>query len=166
MRHDAPKAVYVDDAGRERSWQFLASSSLPKVTRTLVRNRTAAVARTDYAEDAGLGDIKGGGSPEDIEMRHQMGDTYALGFRAVQDRTPGSSGIYAIFTPQRWLRISESDDIRRSLLDFLNGSDANGLAESGALSFSFEVVPAAGRVARRRALVAQLAPGLGDDHER
>ena len=111
-------------------------------------------------------DSKGRGPPEGIEMHDQMGDTYALGFRAVLDRAPGASGIYAIFTRQRWLRISESDDIRRSLLDFLNDSDANGLAESGALSFSFEVVPAAGRVARRRALMAQLAPGLRDDHER
>jgi hypothetical protein len=96
-------------------------------------------------------------------MRDQMGNTYALGFRAVQDRAPDASGIYAIFTPQRWLHIGETDNIRRSLLDHLNNHDANGLAKSGPLSFSFEVVPAAGRVTRRRALIAQLAPGLGDD---
>ena len=52
---------------------------------------------------------------------------------------------------------------RRSLLDHLNNADANGLAKGGPLSFSFEVVPAAGRVTRRRALIAQLAPGLVDD---
>ena len=93
-------------------------------------------------------------------MRDQMGETYALGFRAVQDRAPDASGIYAIFTPQRWLHIGETDDIRRSLLDHLNNPDANGLSEGGPLSFSFEVVPPAGRVTRRRALIAQLAPGL------
>ena len=96
-------------------------------------------------------------------MRDQMGDTYALGFRAVQDRAPDASGVYAIFTSQRWVHIGETDDIRRSLLDHLNNADANGLATCGALSFSFEVVPAAGRVTRRCALIAQLAPGLGDD---
>jgi hypothetical protein len=93
-------------------------------------------------------------------MRDQIGDTYALGFRAVQDQAPDASGIYAIFTPRRWLHIGETDDIRRSLLDHLNDE----LAESGPLSFSFEVVPPAGRNARRRALIAQLAPGLADNN--
>ena len=92
-------------------------------------------------------------------MRDQIDDTYALGFRAVQDRAPDASGIYAIFTPRRWLHIGETDDIRRSLLDHLNDE----LAESGPLSFSFEVVPPAGRGARRRALIAELAPGLADE---
>jgi hypothetical protein len=96
-------------------------------------------------------------------MRHQIGDTFALGFRAVQDQAPDASGIYAIFTPRRWLHIGETDDIRRSLLDHLNDPDVEGLAESGPLSFSFEVVPPAGRLARRRALIAQLAPGLADE---
>jgi hypothetical protein len=41
----------------------------------------------------------------------------------------------------------------------------DGFAKSDPLSFSFEVVPPAGRVARQRALIAQLAPGLADrDH--
>ena len=95
-------------------------------------------------------------------MRDQIGDTYALGFRAVQDQAPDASGIYAIFTPRRWLHIGETDDIRRSLLDHLNDTDVNELVESGPLSFSFEEVPPAGRGARRRALIAQLAPGLAD----
>lgn len=95
-------------------------------------------------------------------MRDQIGDTYALGFRAVQDQAPDASGIYAIFTPRRWLHIGETDDIRRSLLDHLNDPDVNELAQSGPLSFSFEVVPPAGRNARRRALIAELAPGLAD----
>ena len=98
-----------------------------------------------------------------LMMRDQIGDTYVLGFRAVQDRAPDASGIYAIFTPRRWLHIGETDDIRRSLLDHLNDPDVEGLAESDPLSFSFEVVPPDGRVARRRALIAQLAPGLAGD---
>jgi hypothetical protein len=99
-------------------------------------------------------------------MRDQIGDTYALGFRAVQDRAPDASGIYAIFTPRRWLHIVETDDIRRSLLDHLNDPDVDRLAESGPLSFSFEVVPPARRGAHRRALIAQLAPGLADGGSR
>jgi hypothetical protein len=95
-------------------------------------------------------------------MNHLMDDTYALGFRAVQDRAPQASGVYAIFTPRRWLYVGETDDIRRSLLDHLNDAGADGLVRTGPLSFSFEVVPPAERVARRRALVAELAPGLAD----
>jgi len=93
-------------------------------------------------------------------MNHLMGDAYVLGFRAVQDRAPSVSGIYAIFTPRRWLYVGETDDIRRSLMGHLNDADADGLVNAGPLSFSFEVVPPAERVARRRALIAKLAPGL------
>ena len=95
-------------------------------------------------------------------MNHLMGDAYVLGFRAVQDQAPSVSGIYAIFTPRRWLYVGETDDIRRSLLGHLNDGDADGLVDAGPLSFSFEVVPPAERVARRRALIAKLAPGLGN----
>ena len=95
-------------------------------------------------------------------MPDRIDDTYTLGFRAVQDRAPEVSGIYAIFTARRWLHIGETDDIRRSLLDHLNDPDVVRLAESGPLSFSFEVVAPAGRVARRRALIERLAPGLGE----
>ena len=94
-------------------------------------------------------------------MRDQMGDTYALAFRAVQDRAPDASGVYGIFTPRRWLHIGETDDIRGSLLDYLNDADVEGLADEGPLSFSFEEVPPARRAARRLALIARLAPALG-----
>jgi hypothetical protein len=95
-------------------------------------------------------------------MNHLMGDAFVLGFRAVQDLAPRVSGVYAIFTPRRWLYIEETDDIRRSLLDRLNDAEARGIADSGDLSFSFEVVPPAERAARRRALIARLEPGLAD----
>ena len=94
-------------------------------------------------------------------MRDQMGDTYALAFRAVQDRAPDASGVYGIFTPRRWLHIGETDDIRGSLLNYLNDPDVEGLADRGPLSFSFEEVPPTRRAARRLALIARLAPALG-----
>jgi hypothetical protein len=84
-------------------------------------------------------------------------DTYALGYRAVQDKAPNMSGVYMIYTPQRWLYVGESEDVKESLFRHLNEPSAC-FARHGALSFSFEVVPAAERVARQQALVAALAP--------
>ena len=57
-------------------------------------------------------------------MKYPAGETYALGFRAVQDKAPSAAGIYAIYTSHRWLYVGETDDIRRSLFQRLNDPDA------------------------------------------
>jgi hypothetical protein len=74
-------------------------------------------------------------------MKYPAGQTYALGFRAVQDKAPSAAGIYAIYTSHRWLYIGETDDIRGSLLQRLNDPDATWAEEHLPLSFSFETVP-------------------------
>jgi hypothetical protein len=84
-------------------------------------------------------------------------DTYAFGYRAVQDKAPNTSGVYTIYTSQQWLYVGESGDVQESLFGHLNRPSAC-MARAGALSFSFEVVPPLERVTRQQALVTALAP--------
>jgi len=88
---------------------------------------------------------------------HEGTDTYVFGFRAVHDMAPGASGVYTIYTSQQWLYVGESDDIRQSLFEHLNAPGAC-MNRRGPLSYSFELVPAAERAARRQALIAALVP--------
>ena len=76
-------------------------------------------------------------------LKRPGGETYAFGFRAVQDRAPNASGIYGIFTSRRWLHVGKSDDIRESLFHCLNHPDAAWSTEDRPLSFSFETAPTA-----------------------
>jgi hypothetical protein len=88
---------------------------------------------------------------------YENDDAYAFGYRAVQDTAPNMSGVYTIYTSQRWLYVGESEDIKQSLFRHLNEPSAC-MARRGPLSFSFEVVPPAERVGRQQALVAALGP--------
>jgi hypothetical protein len=81
-------------------------------------------------------------------VKHPAGETYAFGFRAVQDKAPNAAGVYGIFTSRRWLYVGESDDIRKSLFDRLNGPDAGWSAEHRPLSFSFEAASVDGATER------------------
>ena len=74
-------------------------------------------------------------------MKYPAGETYALGFRAVQDKAPSAPGIYAIFTSRRWLYVGESNDIRQSLFQCLNNPGTHWTAEHRPLSFAFETAP-------------------------
>ncbi len=95
-------------------------------------------------------------------MPYEDNDTFAFGYRAVQDKAPNMSGVYTIFTSRRWLYVGESEDVKESLFRHLNEPSAC-IARLGPLSFAFEVVPAAERVGRQRALVAALAPACQRD---
>jgi hypothetical protein len=75
-------------------------------------------------------------------VKYPAGETYVLGFRAVQDKAPSAAGIYGIFTSRRWLHVGKSDDIRQSLFDCLNKPDARWWAEHRPISFSFETTSA------------------------
>jgi len=90
-------------------------------------------------------------------VAYDSGTTYALGYRAVQDHVPNSSGVYTIYTAQQWLYVGQSDDIRQSLFRHLNEPDAciNGRKP---LSFSFETLPAPERKSRHDVLVTELRP--------
>ena len=74
-------------------------------------------------------------------MKYPAGETYAFGFRAVQDKAPSAPGVYAIFTARRWLHLGESNDIRQSLFQCLNNPEADWSADHRPLSFAFETAP-------------------------
>ena len=89
-------------------------------------------------------------------MVYDGGETYTLGYQAVREKAPAASGVYTIYTSQRWVHVGESD-IRQSLYRHLNEPNAS-MTRLGPLSFSFETIPAAERVSRQQALVAALMP--------
>jgi hypothetical protein len=90
-------------------------------------------------------------------MAYHVDDSFTFGFRAVRENAPSSSGVYTIYSSQRWVYVGDSDNIRQSLFLHLNDKNArmNGF---GPLSFSFEMAPPIERVSRRNALVAELVP--------
>jgi hypothetical protein len=90
-------------------------------------------------------------------MANQHGDTYMYTFEAVREKAPSASGVYTIYTPRRWVFVGESENIRLSLFRHLNEESAS-MTRFGPLSFSFELMPPAERVPRRKALVAALEP--------
>jgi hypothetical protein len=92
-----------------------------------------------------------------VAVEYEDKDTYAFGYRAVQDKAPNMSGVYTIYTSRRWLYVGQSEDIKESLFRHLNEPDAC-FSRVGPLSFSFEVVSAAERAGRQQALIAALAP--------
>jgi hypothetical protein len=90
-------------------------------------------------------------------MASQHGESYMFTFEAVREKAPSASGVYTIYTPRRWVFVGESEDIRESLLRHLNDPGAS-MNRFGPLSFSFELAPAAERVARQRELISELEP--------
>src|SRR6185503_3273949 len=69
------------------------------------------------------------GAAWEASVKYPAGETYAFGFRAVQDKAPSAAGVYGIFTSRRWLYVGESHDIRQSLFQRLNDPDAGWSAE-------------------------------------
>jgi hypothetical protein len=90
-------------------------------------------------------------------MGYEPGETYAFLYQAVEEKAPHASGVYTIYTSQRWVYVGESDDIQQSLFEHLNEPSAC-MERFGPLSFSFELAPVAARVPRYQALVTELEP--------
>jgi hypothetical protein len=90
-------------------------------------------------------------------MDQAFADGYTFGYAGVQQKAPEESGVYVIYSAARWIHVGDSDDIRRSLLRHLNEA-LPCMDGEGPLSFGFELRGDADRAARRRALVAELAP--------
>ena len=93
-------------------------------------------------------------------MANHYGETYMYTFEAVLEKAPRASGVYTIYTSSRWVFVGESEDIRLSLFRHLN-DDGASMTRFGPLSFSFELLPPAERVPRRKALIAALDPACG-----
>jgi len=96
----------------------------------------------------------------DSGVDQHFADSYTFGYAGVRQRAPEASGVYVIYSSSRWVHVGESDDIRSSLLGHLNES-APCMDGLGPLSFGFELWNDVERVARRLALVAELAPSCG-----
>jgi hypothetical protein len=88
-------------------------------------------------------------------------ESYAFTYAGVHE-APSASGVYTIYSPQRWVYVGDSDDIRQSLYRILNQSPA-WMERFGSLSFSFGRLPPAQRVAYQVALVGQLNPAQRSD---
>jgi hypothetical protein len=82
--------------------------------------------------------------------------TYVLGVAGI-GQAPSGSGIYTIFSQQRWIYVGESDDIRDSLFRHLIESTPC-MDRFGPLSFSFQVATGDQRGAMWRSLVTRLKP--------
>ncbi|HSB69685.1 MAG TPA: GIY-YIG nuclease family protein [Candidatus Methylomirabilis sp.] len=70
---------------------------------------------------------------------------------------PVGSGVYAIYSQERWLYIGEAEDMRGRLLRHLEGDDPC-IAESRPTHFAFQSVAPQDRVARQRELIAEYRP--------
>ena len=88
-------------------------------------------------------------------------ESYAFTYAGIHE-APNASGVYTIYSPQRWVYIGESDDVRQSLYRLLDDSPA-WMDHFGPLSFSFERLPAAERAACQRALMEELKPAQHSD---
>lgn len=88
-------------------------------------------------------------------------ESYTFTYAGVRE-APDTSGLYTIYSPQRWVYVGESDDIRQSLFQLLNESPA-WMDRFGPLSFSFERLPRAERVGCQQALVEALNPAHYSD---
>ena len=81
---------------------------------------------------------------------------YAFTYAGAHE-APNASGAYTVYSPQRWVYVGESDDIRQSLYRLLNES-ATWMDRFGPLTFSFKRLPRAERAASQAALVEELNP--------
>jgi hypothetical protein len=83
-------------------------------------------------------------------------ESYTFTYAGVHE-APNASGLFRIYSPERWVYLGESDDIRQSLFQLLNDSPS-WMDRFGPLSFSFERMPPAERAAFQRAAVKALHP--------
>ena len=70
---------------------------------------------------------------------------------------PHASGVYALYTAQKWVYVGESDDIQRRLVEHVTTADTY-ITRQQPTGFMFELV--IGDEARRRARLNQLIVAL------
>lgn len=79
---------------------------------------------------------------------------FALNDASIIANAPAQSGVYALYN-NGWVYVGESNDIRRRLQEHMRDQRIMQYRPTG---FCFELAPAATRVARQDALIAQLNP--------
>ena len=90
-------------------------------------------------------------------MPWQGTEKFALGIFTVLEKSPLQSGVYALFSGEKWVYIGESENIQVHLLKHLNGPDSCVL-QNDVTSFAYESVPAESRVPRQKALIREFNP--------
>jgi len=70
---------------------------------------------------------------------------------------PSASGVYAIWRPNVWIYVGETNDLQRRLLEHFDG-DSPCITRAAPTGFGFELVQANTRVARQNALIPELRP--------
>jgi len=81
----------------------------------------------------------------------------AYDLESINHHVPSTSGVYVILSHARWLYVGESGSLRGSLTLQLSGLNP-GLAAHEPTHFMYELVPDAGRAARRRELILEFQP--------
>ena len=77
---------------------------------------------------------------------------YWLNARSINSHAPAQSGVYGLYKAELWIYIGESEDIRARLLQHLNG-DNSCINREAPTQFTYELVPAGQRVARKDLLI-------------
>ncbi|HSB68299.1 MAG TPA: hypothetical protein VLT62_03045 [Candidatus Methylomirabilis sp.] len=90
-------------------------------------------------------------------MAWQGTEKFALGIFTVLEKSPGRSGVYALFSGERWVYIGSSDNIQVHLLNHLNGPDPCVL-QNDVTSFAYEAIPAESRLVRQQDLIREFKP--------
>lgn len=82
---------------------------------------------------------------------------YAFSLISVQRNAPPLSGLYGISNAREWLLIGETDNIKATLIDHLQGTHTP-LLERGPTGFAFELCVSYNRLARQNRLVQEYEP--------
>ena len=97
-------------------------------------------------------------------MGWQGTEKFAFGIFTVLEKSPGRSGVYALFSGEKWVYIGSSDNIQVHLLNHLNGPDPCVL-QNDVTSFAFEAIPAEVRLVRQQDLIREFRPVCNDREE-
>jgi hypothetical protein len=74
---------------------------------------------------------------------------------------PHASGVYAIWKPNVWIYIGETEDLQRRLLEHFDGGNPC-ITQAGPTGCGFELVLPNTRVARQNTLIVECRPVCND----
>lgn len=77
---------------------------------------------------------------------------------SIINNTPSASGVYAIWRPNQWIYVGETNDLQRRLLEHFDGGN-HRITQASPTGFGFELVSGdAARINRQNALILELKP--------
>lgn len=75
----------------------------------------------------------------------------------IEASVPNVSGVYAIWKPNAWIYIGETEDLRRRLLEHFDG-DNRCITQAAPTGCGFELVHPNMRIARQNTLIIECRP--------